>query len=153
MFDSWCFCLPMPYCFSLALRFFCFVWLRFPLSLRLNPRPFVQSFFKMYASRQPHILVNNYLCALFLCSFLSLMVSFSSSIKRFLFGWKVRCTFSFQMMYVYLVPTGWILTSAYLRIQSTNQITSKSAMYTPHEHHPLPTITIIACHTTAKSSL
>ena len=35
---------------------------------------------------------------------------------------RVRCTISSRMVFFYLVTTGWIFTSAYVIIQSINQI-------------------------------
>ena len=36
--------------------------------------------------------------------------------------WKVRCTFSFRVMFFYVVTTGWMLTSSYyVRLLSINQ--------------------------------
>ena len=55
-----------------------------------------------------------------------MMPLFPSSLYhcRFIFVWRVRCTFSFRLVFFYVVTTDWILTSAYLRIQPINQVQS-----------------------------
>ena len=62
----------------------------------------------MPASQQPHALVINRLCPLSFCLFLATLgMSLFPSIMyhcRFIFGWRVSCTFTFRMFF--FLPCG-----------------------------------------------
>ena len=103
---------------------FCFV---FVFMLSLKPRPFVQSFFDI--CRRP----DSHTCSSFVLLSFCLFgdVAFPEYFLyhfRFLFVMEsTSYVLSFRMVFFYLVTTGWILTSAYVRIRSVKQSTCRNS--------------------------
>ena len=126
------FCLQILCCLSLALRLFCFVFVRFHFFAVIEAAA-LRSIFLRHAcvpaatrSYRTTIFWPLWFRFFFISLEVSLVSLFQSNIiaVSFLF-FSMESTFNvfpFRMVFFYLVTTGWILTPAYVRIhQSTDE--------------------------------
>ena len=116
-------------------RYVCFVlfcFLVFSL-LSLKRRPFVQSFFDIHVPQQPHAAGYNCLCPLFSFCFLFCLFlggwRFTNILFHYYFRFlvvvcRVPFTFSFRMVFFYLVTTGCVFDIRLLE-NSINQSTNR----------------------------
>ena len=96
----------------LFLHSYCFL---FVFLLSLNSRSFDHLFFRDACAPAATCSYLTTICVLLvLFLFVSWEMPLFPSIMyyhyRFFFAWRARCTFSFRVVFFYLVPTGWILT-------------------------------------------
>ena len=117
--------LQLTCCLSLPLRLFCFISLR--LFTRIEPAA-PRSIFLRYACMRPgshtQLVLSESSFVLFLFFVEVALFPIILYRYRFIFLWRVLCTFPFWVAFFYFVTKCSAFISAYLRISSINQGTS-----------------------------